>query len=382
MKNYRPKKEGIYIVTETLLKKMQNSPENKQAMVGFDGYIDSILRVNKSDTKEQRGFFPTMESFGTYVQSKAQKSCSLELQLVTEKLGGNMPIFAKALGCTGLSCNCVGALGYPEIHPKFAPLQQLGEVLSICQPGTCEALEFDDGKLMLARNEDISALNFTMLKERAGLQALINLAGKADLIAILNWSELMGSTSIWKGYLEEVFPKLPKKHREIFVDLSDCSQRPAEDLLEMLELLKEFSKFGSVSLSLNRNESERLGAVLGIGGGIMELTMRLYSSIGCTRLIIHLLDGCFCMTEEGLSTQKNRFIEKPKLSTGGGDNFNAGFAYGLLCGLEPKECMVVANGFSGYYVSNGESPTKEQLIEWLREELNRKDDSYEEVREA
>ena len=51
------------------------------------------------------------------------------------------------------------------------------------------------------------------------------------------------------------------------------------------------------------------------------------------------------------------FIKKPKLSTGGGDNFNAGLCFGQLAGLDFEESLYCANGTSGYYVRNAQSPT-------------------------
>ena len=66
-----------------------------------------------------------------------------------------------------------------------------------------------------------------------------------------------------------------------------------------------------------------------------------------------------------MAFRANRQIKRPKLSTGGGDNFNAGYAYGILQGMTPPEALTVANEVSGFYVSHGHSPNRDELIRWI-----------------
>lgn len=71
-----------------------------------------------------------------------------------------MPIFSQALAKLDVSVNCVGAMGYPDVLPIFRNMPPNCQLLSVCEPGLCQALEFDDGKLMLANNEDIDQLDY------------------------------------------------------------------------------------------------------------------------------------------------------------------------------------------------------------------------------
>jgi sugar/nucleoside kinase (ribokinase family) len=59
------------------------------------------------------------------------------------------------------------------------------------------------------------------------------------------------------------------------------------------------------------------------------------------------------------------FMQEPKLLTGGGDNFNAGFCYSLFVDFNLFESLVVANAVSGSYEKTGLSPDKENLIKFL-----------------
>ena len=55
------------------------------------------------------------------------------------------------------------------------------------------------------------------------------------------------------------------------------------------------------------------------------------------------------------------FVKEPKLSTGAGDNFNAGFITARLLGLNLEESLCTGTATSGFYVRNAGSPTIAQL---------------------
>ncbi len=336
-------------------------------MAGFDGYVDSILRVCRKTSTNGASYFRRMDEWGDYLKGKSGKSCSLELRLQKEKIGGNMPIFAKALAKLGIGMNCVGAMGLPEPLPLFRGLPENCRLYSVCEPGFCEALEFDDGKVMLARNEGVDGLNFQTLLKELPVPKLLELMESSRLLAFFNWSEMKGSTEIWSGLLREVFPKFSQR-KEMFLDLSDCSQRPEEELLEAAGLIREFSRYGRVVLSLNRGEAEALGKVLGCAEKEeAKRLFRLREKLLADTAVLHLPNGGLAANASGLWGRPNLFLERPRLSTGGGDNFNAGFVYALLFGCSVEEALICANAVSGYYVFHGESPNAAQLKGWLLE---------------
>lgn len=349
------------------MKKLRRPQREPRVLTGFDGYVDSILRVCRTAGAAGPEFFGSMEEFGEYIKSKSRKSCSLELRLQTEKLGGNTPIFSQALAGLGARVTAVGAFGEPRIHPVFQVLRESCRLWSICQPGVCQALEFDDGKVMLAHNEAME-VDYESLSRVLPPSRLIELAGEADMLGFFNWSEVRGSTSIWRGLLREVLPALPER-RLLFLDLSDCSQRPREELEEAVELIRGFGAYTEVVLSLNQNEAETLSGVLELAGRRPEdMAPALGKRLGCGTVVIHLLDGAWCAGGDEVVFRANREIPCPRLSTGGGDNFNAGYAYGILQGMTPAEALDTGNAVSGFYVSQGRSPSREELIRWMEQE--------------
>ena len=62
----------------------------------------------------------------------------------------------------------VGNLGYPNIHPVFADFAKKAQVVSIGEPGHTDALEFDDGKLMLGKLTPLNDVNWDNLMQRVG----------------------------------------------------------------------------------------------------------------------------------------------------------------------------------------------------------------------
>ncbi len=335
---------------------------------GFDGFVDSILRVKRSEDGGQTPYFETIKEFGQYVAGKAGKSGSLETELQQSKLGGNMPNFASCLAALGVSVNCIGAMGWPELNPAFKPLEKKARLFSVCNPGRCDSLEFTDGKLMLAENGEIGTLDYALLAQRLDGDVLEKLFASAHLLALLNWSEMRQATSLWRGVLALLLSR-PGADRSmpVFMDFSDCSARTAEEVAEVAALVAEFGRHFKVILSLNQNEVEQMAAKLGLPGEPKEATAALFDTFCCQALIIHLTNGCYFRSGEDEGFIPNQVVEAPAILTGGGDNFNAGFVFAHLSGLGIRQALGVANAVSGYYVVTGHSPSRAELKEWMKQ---------------
>src|SRR5213076_435269 len=98
----------------------------------------------------------------------AGHSTNIELVGQLTKLGGNGPIMANALASFGLKVSYLGILGYPNLHPVFADFAKLAEVYSIAEPGYTDALEFEDGKIMLGKHQSLKDVNWTNIQGRFG----------------------------------------------------------------------------------------------------------------------------------------------------------------------------------------------------------------------
>lgn len=356
--------------------------ESKIASIGFDGFLDSIMRVVKSkDSMGNSIFFQGIAEFGYHIIEKQNKSCSIELKEIITKMGGNTPIFANALGRLGVRVNCIGAMGFPEIKPVFKCMSENCTLHSYADPGYTAALEFNDGKVMMAQMDSIHGVTWDGIKNKIGLDNLICLFVNSNLLGLVNWSEIDNAGSIWEGILSEVLPyHVPNKKQVMFFDISDCSKRSKAEIIYALGLIGQFRKHYKVILGLNENEAQLVYKALfsdNETGNLYDAGCKIKERMNIDSLLIHSTRCALGWDEYGEYRIDTIFINDPKLSTGGGDNFNAGFCLGELLGMGIGLSLILANYVSGFYVRYGHSPDLMQLIEYLLmcrdADLNNKD---------
>jgi len=136
-----------------------------KAFVGLDGFVDEILHVvDKRESAEKYQRLPGIAKLAERLAGAAGKSTNIELVNQLTKLGGNGPIMANALAGFGLQTTYLGNLGYPNVHPIFFEFAQRAEVHSIAEPGYTDALEFEDGKIMLGKLQSLKQVNWEISK--------------------------------------------------------------------------------------------------------------------------------------------------------------------------------------------------------------------------
>ena len=344
-------------------------------LVGFDGFVDSIIDVvDKRQSTEQYDAVDTIEAFGQRIQSLAGQSANFELVTKLQKLGGNGPIMANALASAGLPVTYIGCLGEGSLHPVFEQFANHAEVYSIGDPGYTDALEFHDGKLMLGKHTNLRHVNYDRLCEKVGEDRLIQWCASARLLGMVNWTMLVEMHSIWDGLIERVLPNLPADSEPplLFVDLADPAKRMTEDIEAALTRLSRLNQHAKVALGLNLNESKQLARVVGVPvpeapeASIESTARELRAALGLQGVVVHprtSAAGAWLDDHDQVHTAQfnGPFVQRPALSTGAGDNFNAGFCLGLLTGLDIEAALCVGTATSGYYVRNANSPTLDQL---------------------
>jgi hypothetical protein len=352
------------------LKENKESIKTKNATVGIDAFIDKIVRVVHTKTeKDEYIFFNDIAQFGNHLVSKAGKSCGIEINERFTKLGGNAPIMANALGSLSVNVNCIGALGYPEVEPVFKELSDNCKLFTIGNPGYTTALEFNDGKIMLSQRDYLHSITWKTVKEKLGLDELKSFFNTSSLIGLVNWNGMINFNEIFKGILEDVLKDhIPNKEQVLFFDLADFSERSREDIVEAVELINEFNNHFKVILGLNENEALLMYNSLFPEKETMDLIplgQFIYDNLKVDSLVVHTLTSSIAYEGNKIVEAPSLYVKKPKLSTGGGDNFNAGLCFGYIIGLDTEGALYTANATSGYYVRNAKSPTVDNLIETL-----------------
>ena len=348
-------------------------------VIGFDGFVDSIIEVVDQRTSPQK-YLPvkTIAQFGQKILAASGQSSNYELIVKLEKLGGNGPIMANAMASIGFPTTYIGSLGYPAMHHVFEPMAKIATCISFCEPGYTDALEFDDGKLMFGKHGTLTDITAEQLKKVVGDASLIEILSRSQLLGMVNWTMLTKMDSIWHYLMKEIFPKLTKPaggaHRVIFIDLADPEKRTRADLLACLKRCTEFQKHADVVLGFNLKEATQVAEVLGIKVGekpeaeIEPIARAVLEKLCVKTVVVHPRSGAAAAIKSGDKIESAVFagplVTRPKLSTGAGDNFNAGFCLGVLAGLPIEQALCVGTATSGYYVRNAGSPTIAQLAEF------------------
>jgi sugar/nucleoside kinase (ribokinase family) len=341
-------------------------------LVGLDGFVDNIISVvDKRQDLETFDRIKTIDHLGQKISNAAGQSSNYELVVTQQKLGGNGPIMANALASIGLTVNYIGNLGYPAIHPVFQDFAKRAHVISIAEPGYTDALEFDDGKLMLGKHESLKDVNWDNLLGRVGKEKLKTLLQPARLIGMVNWTMLPHMTRIWAKLLDEVIPNLERHERKLFIDLADPEKRTHADIMDALRMLTRFQDQVDVILGLNLKESLEVADVLGLPGAkdaeaaIEDNARAIRQKLNLECVVIHPRRGAAAATEADSASFEGPFVKEPRISTGAGDHFNAGFCVGRVLGFNLAESLCTGVATSGYYVRNAASPTAVELADFV-----------------
>src|SRR5437879_11037353 len=175
------------------------------AFVGLDGFVDEILHVvDKRESAEKYLRLPTIAQYAGRLAAAAGRSTNVELVSQLTKLGGNGPIMANALASFGLKVTYLGILGYPNLHPVFSEFARRAEVHSIAEPGYTDALEFEDGKIMLGKHQSLRQVNWENIQARFGRDNFARQFQSADLVGFVNWTMLTSMSDIWSAVLKEL----------------------------------------------------------------------------------------------------------------------------------------------------------------------------------
>jgi len=356
-------------IIATTLKALQATDTGVfSALVGLDGYIDKIQRPVKQQNKEGKTFFSTLSQFGEKIVMAANKSAQIELHTQQVKLGGNAPIMSNALATLGIPNACLGTFGYPDIDPLFHTMHPDCQLISVGSAAGTNALEFNDGKLMLSDVQTFSELDWETVKKRVDFKDLKRKTDQVALVALVDWCNLPQGNDVWKGILTDLISARKDTSLQFFFDLADPSKKEVGELQKALEIIGEFRPHGGVTLGLNENEAHILLDILGKANAQEPLEQSgryIFGMLNVDRLVIHPVDRALVFEADASYQVMGRLVEKPLVTTGGGDNFNAGFMFGLLHGFPITGCMVLGIATSGSYVENGSSPSQGDLANYL-----------------
>jgi hypothetical protein len=343
------------------------------AFIGFDGFVDDIFHVvDKRESAEKYSRLPTISALAERLAAAAGRSTNIEMVSQMVKLGGNGPIMGNALASIGLKVTYLGNLGYPNLHPVFADFAKRAEVHTIAEPGYTDALEFEDGKIMVGKHQALKDVHWDHVKARFGADKFAAKVDAAQLVGFVNWTMLTYMSDIWKAILAEICPGLKGARRTLFIDLADPEKRTREDIQNALSLITSFQKHFEVVLGLNEKESFEIARVLDVKGEgrapeqLLQMCQAIHQQLKINSVVVHPTAFALAAGPDGSAIVEGPFTPKPKITTGAGDHFNSGFCLGKLLGLTTAESLLTGVTTSGFYVRTAQSPSVTDLAGMMR----------------
>lgn len=359
-----------------LIEKLKKAASVKRpGLVGFDGFIDEVVHVARcrtSPTDYER--VRTISDYADMVRGGAGLSTSMEIVTVAKKLGGVGANMAIGLKNYGIDLTYIGTVGTSKIDEVFRPLQENAVVIGVAEPGRTDAVEFEDGKLIRCKLLPLNAVSWEDIKRVVTPERLREIVDRAQYLSFGNWSMIMRMSEIWEGMQTEVLPHVTCEGKTLFVDFADPEKRQATEIKDALRLLSRFQEMGiRTALGLNKKEACEFAELFGLTIGdyksypLQTLTRFLAEHIHVDCITVHPVEKAACVTGGQYYEVEGPYCAKPVLSTGAGDNYNAGFSFGYLCGFDPALCLMLGAATSGFYVRNGRTATMDEMAEFLLE---------------
>ena len=334
---------------------------------GFDGFIDEVVHVVdvRADCRSYSRV-ETIERYAKRIAAAAGLSTNIEYVTVQTKMGGNGAIYANALLQLGGRVRYVGALGDP-VEPIYRTLVEMCEAaVSIAPCAHTDAVEFLDGKLIISKLDAFKRITYRHILDVLGPDGLFHMMSGCQMLSFMNWTMIPGMSGIFEGILEDVLPRLSGAPYTFF-DLADPEKRSDPDLSEALALIRRFQGGSRAILAMNLKEAMRVAEILNVRhGGLEELTRGIHDAMGIHAVVVHPVKEACCVVEGAYAHARGPYCAKPALTTGAGDNFNAGFCSALLGGNTARDALLTAVAASGYYVRNSRSPTMDELAAFKR----------------
>lgn len=347
------------------------------ALLGFDGFIDTILHaVDSRQSASEYTRIRTLQAYGERIAAAAGKSTNIEVVPQDVKLGGNGPIMANAMAALGTTVTYCGMTGYPGVHDIFRELAARARVLSVADPALTDAYEFDDGKLIVGKHATVADISYESIKTRIGESTWRNAWQEARFVGMVNWTMLPHLTELWEK-IQEDFPgnTAGEERKTLFFDLADPEKRTEDDIQRALHTIARFQTQHDVILGLNEKEAIHVAIALGVpvqirsGAAdesmIADLAVNIRKSLGISICMVHPTRFCGAASADEVAVVQGPWTPKPKISTGAGDHLNAGFCVGYLLGYGLEGALQTGVGTSSYYVRNAISPSTSQLAEFL-----------------
>jgi len=193
-----------------------------RVVFGFDGFVDQVREVvaDRRDP-ETHDRLDELAGFSERVAASVEADSSLSFEWIQRgtRTGGHTCHLGRAFGKWGsipFSSGCTATLCW---IPSTASSPTTSST-PLGEPGYTDAVEFDDGKLLLIENGDSMELDWDRLCDRVGRETLATRLDGARLFGAGYWAETLNLPDLLSG-LRDLWPELTDPPETVVVDPGD-----------------------------------------------------------------------------------------------------------------------------------------------------------------
>ena len=356
--------DGTRQAVEAAGEQLPDDIDPRRVVFGFDGYLDRVREVvaDRADpTSYER--LPRLADFRDRLDRSVEAGSSLSYEWLEDgrRTGGHTCHLARAFGTWEFAPTLVGMYGDP-VQETFE--REFGEydLVTLGEPGVTDAVEFDDGKLMLTEIGDTMTLDWEGLDERFGHDRLLGRLDGAALLGVGYWSETPDTPSVLSG-LRERWADIEDPPETVLVDPGDVRKLDADRLRSGREAIGELADVTDVVVSANRAETDVLAeAYAGEADRSFEgAAETVFDALDPTWFVGHGVDRSVVVTARGTDGVAVPTVDEPALTTSSGDHFNAGLALARIAALDPGAAVVVGNAVAGHFVRTADQPSLDDV---------------------
>jgi sugar/nucleoside kinase (ribokinase family) len=336
---------------------------------GFDGILDNVRTM--VDTRHGPGESDRLERLADLRDRLdesvvAESSLTVEWERVGARTGGHACHLARAFNTLGADTTMVGTYGQP-VRERFETEFEASSLVSIGAPGVCEAVEFDDGKLLLPETGDAARLDWDLLTDRIDVGDLADHLDGQDVLGVGYWNVTSLLPNLLATLVAETWPVQASPPERVLFDTGDIRMLPADRIRDGAAALAEVDETVPVTVSANRPETAAIAATAVESATASHRTdaEAAFDVLGVDQFVGHGVSQSVALSGSRTVTVDVPKTDSPAMTTSAGDHFNVGFALGLLEGLSLPATTVLGNALAGVFVRTGRPPEYEEIAAFV-----------------
>lgn len=343
--------------------------DREKVVFGFDGVVDRVRTVVETRTgPEEYETMDRISDFSDRIDRSAglNASLSIEWQNRGKRAGGHTSHLGRAMERIGCKPTLIGTFGDPPLE-TFTEEYERADLLSIGTAATTDAVEFNDGKVLLSDSGILAALDWDEVCEKVGINTLASRVDRTHVLGIGYWATVLQMPTILDGLREELWPRLRDPPESVLFDPADIRRLSEPTLESGVDALDKLDDTVPVTVSSNQAETIRIANLFDdvSDASLPEAARVAREGLGVSKFVAHTVTEAVSVTVDGEHRVDIPKEEEPELTTSAGDHFNAGLILGRLTGLDDGQQLIAGSAVAGYFVRNAEPPTYSEFLSFI-----------------